>query len=421
MHSSGDLAANNWMYRHVWQDPWVWVAERAAWLDELSVLILLIFGSFAVVRPSWRAGVALCLVATVILQADNPHVLNGGDGWLIILYIYATLTPLNINRTYSEIRSWRIAYLVHLACVYGVSGWLKEWDAWVSGGVGVRGVLEMNDVVRTWIICLATWWDRIAVIPSTAVVIFERSVPVLIMLGVYRPKILTYVALMSIVFHVSTALAMQIGLFPLVGIVAWVPVLVWRTEKYPSTDCSKTPLSMRAVVLLRTGALFGVTLGLVVSAAGQLRVINVPPAVQNLISYARLGQGWGMFSPVPRGTALWVSVYGMQESEQPVWGCSSIPNGAEEAFHSLRQRKMWYGAADRSNRHSDAIRRVALMSCNIHKSQVGPVQIQIWESGTDNEGNRWVHRIGVYEEVIDINNKTDYFNIDGKSWQSPKF
>ncbi|GAB5496029.1 MAG: hypothetical protein Phyf2KO_11090 [Phycisphaerales bacterium] len=245
--------------------------------------------------------------------------------------------------------------------------------------------------------------------------------PVLILLGMYRPKILTYVAIMAIVFHVSTALVMQIGLFPLVGIVAWVPVLVWRSENSPSTDCTKTPLSIRVVNILRTVVLFGITVGLVVSAAGQLRVINVPPAVHDSISYARLGQGWGMFSPVPRGTALWVSVYGMQESEQPVWGCSSVPNGAEEAFHSLRQRKMWYGAADRLNAHSDAIRRIALMSCNIHKSHVGPVQVQIWESGPDKEGGRWVHRICVYEEVIDIYSKADNIIINGKNWKTPKY
>ena len=177
----------------------------------------------------------LLWVFTISLHNRNYMINQGGDIFLRLLIFWSIFLPVGKKfsadaklaespTAKSEFSLASVALILQIFIVYFFSSLLKMPDPSWKNGTGLYYALasdQLNTVLGAKL-AHVTWFTRAG---SYFTVWFELLGPMFIFFpfksGIVRS--LTCAAFMA--FHLSTALFLQIGIFPLIGCVAWLALL----------------------------------------------------------------------------------------------------------------------------------------------------------------------------------------------------
>lgn len=302
--------------------------DSTAWSGTVLALEGLAGAALAI---GWHTRIATIVgwVAVVsIIRRGSPAV-NSGDVWLACQMFWAMFLPLGARWSLDSLRQPTLApgmepptavssvataaLVLQLVAVYLGAGLSKCNADWLSGNA-MTVALSVHDHGTLLGMMLASdaWWTR----PLQWLVIGgEVLLPVLLLIAP-TPRVRVGLVAVFTIFHIGTAITMTIGLFPIVGIVAWLPLLpreVWGSAAATDDD--------RVLTLGKPATWVCATAGTIAALAF---VIKLPPwrseqlplPLAVAINLTALQQEWAMFGGVP-------------PREQWVYGRAVLADGSE--------------------------------------------------------------------------------------------
>jgi hypothetical protein len=203
------------------------------------------------------------------------------------------------------------ALVLQLVAVYLGAGLAKCNADWFTGSALVHA-LSVHDHGTPLGMMLASvsWLTR----PLQWLVIAGEVGLPLVLLAVPTPRVRITLVAISMVFHLAIWLGMTVGLFPAIGIVAWLPLL--PREAWPSAGAHE---ERRVVTLGRPATWACGTAGVIAGLAFAFQVLSqgrMPVPLAMAVNLTSLHQEWAMFGGVP-------------SREQWVYGRAILADGSE--------------------------------------------------------------------------------------------
>lgn len=303
----------------------------------------------------WRARAAAVgsLILLVSLHNRNGQVFYGFDLMLRVSLLWACFLPLAERWSLSAARSGAnsspstptavlspatVALTLQMVVLYVCSGIQKlQDDSWHSLDAVWFGLTTDHHAtsIARWLAAPSLYEVTRAL--SLLVLVLELAVPLLLFVPSRRARLVVVAAFA--LFHVGTAALFHLGLFPLVGIVAWLPFLPQSKEVARTNDVRVDGRRSTAALV---GALFVVVLAANIESVSERRFM--PRALQQVVNIARLEQNWNMFERVmsdgwfiARATRHDGSTIDLLKKGAPV--TLEKPDDVAGTFSSMRWRK----------------------------------------------------------------------------------
>lgn len=302
--------------------------DSTAWSGTVLALEGIAGVALAVGWHTQLATVAGWVAVVSIVRRGSPAE-NSGDVWLACQMFWAMFLPLGAWWSLDSLRRPRlapgtepptavssvatVAIVLQIVAVYLGAGLSKCNADWLSGNA-MTVALSVHDHGTTLGMMLPrdAWWIR----PMQWLVIAgEVALPLLL---VMKPTPRVRIGLVAVftLFHIGTAITMTIGLFPAVGIVAWLPLLpreVWSSSVATRDD--------RVLTLGAPATWIGGIAGTTAAMAFLLSLSpwhsdRLPLPLAIMINLTSLQQRWAMFGGVP-------------PREQWVYGRAVLADGSE--------------------------------------------------------------------------------------------
>jgi hypothetical protein len=272
-------------------------------------VIAAVAASFLLVGVGARLAAALSWLLLVSLQARNPLVLHFGDTLLRVLLFWAMFLPLERGGETPRRSVAAAALKLQVAFVYWFAAAWKTGDDWWQG-TAVYYALSYGFVVRPfgrWLLGMPS-----LIAPLTyGTLIVEALGPFLLLVPERRWRVRAAAVATFVAMHVLFGLTMDLGTFPLAGIVGMLPFIPERMWG-PDTAPAAAPTRRRIDRVL--GQLVPVPFLLLVTyynVAGLPWTHAPRPSwVASLTSAAHLEQRWAMFAPGPSRDDGWFVVAG---------------------------------------------------------------------------------------------------------------
>lgn len=291
---------------------------------ELAPLWLaLLFLSGVALAAGWftRAAVVVGWLTSVSLQSRNPLVLYGSDfvlrtelWWAFFLPI-ASVASLDrrAGRSPAPPRTWltpaTFAYTVQIAVLYFATYVLKTGRTWHDGTAGWYAV--QIDAWTGPVGVALREWPTLLKAGTYVTLTIEAIGPWLLFL----PWRTAYARLLVIAcyfcFHLGLELALQIGWFPWVSMICWLPLIpaeLWDRTPWQITPSEAPPASWLSR-LADAATVASLTLvcwwNLATWMPDQL---SVPQPLRRWALNLRLDQKWDMYAPNPAQTDGWFVV-----------------------------------------------------------------------------------------------------------------
>ena len=287
-----------------------------------------------------------------VIRRTSPAV-NAGDIWLACQMFWSMFLPLGARWSVDAWRSGSrerapqpagavrsvasAALVLQLAAVYLGAGLAKCNADWFAGDALVHAlsVHDHGTVVGMALGSLA-WLTRPL---QWGVLLVEIGLP-LILLAVPRAVVRGTIVALFIAFHASIWLAMTVGLFAAIGIVAWLPLIPTAAWTRGRAEAAPAPVGLGRTASWACG-LAGLVAG--ASFIHQVTPLGrrpLPRPVVAAINLCCLPQEWAMFGGVP-AQEQWVYGRGLLadgslvdllrggrplEDERPAGGFTTLPH-----------------------------------------------------------------------------------------------
>jgi hypothetical protein len=254
----------------------------------------------------------------VSLQARNPAVSYGADAMTRDLMFFSLFLPLSARLS---VDAWRrgdrhpdefrglpaVALILQAASIYVFTGVMKimdpSWQRLEAVYFAFAGEQHATPI-GTW---LSTKIPLMRLLASLTLVV-EMFVPFLLLLSWRRALWRAVVCVFLGGFHVGCFLALNVGLFPAIGVLLWVALLPAPFWDALSTrlQLAVRPGVMRSSSLPVAGATVVLSaMVLTLNLNSVLEPIRLPPALGALSRLLRIDQRWSMFiSPLRDGWLL---------------------------------------------------------------------------------------------------------------------
>jgi hypothetical protein len=296
--------------RSVWLSLHYWTGAHPLAQAALFAATAIAAAALALGRFTWLANLA-CWYLVSSVQVRNPLVYIGGDAILRVLLFWGLFLPLgarlslDAGRTGGRSRPDLLvsgasaALLLQVAFIYWVTGLRKSGPLWWSGQAVAYalGADEWATPIGIWLrgqSALLVWLDYLTLGIELAGP-FLAFVP-----GLGAAPRLAAVALFWC-FHGGLALCMNIGLFPLFAIVAWLPFLPGQLFRAHGSDPPTAAVPRARVPSI---AALLVLLYVVVFLGEEISGTRVIPRPLRAVGKVlRLEQSWAMFAPDPPRTS----------------------------------------------------------------------------------------------------------------------
>jgi hypothetical protein len=297
--------------RGVYLSAHYWASAHPGWQGALFAFTA---GCAIALLVGWRTRwmTLLCWYLVASLQVRQPLVYIGGDSILRLLLFWGLFLPLSARfsvdaaqgrvrpRPDSFVSGGTVALLLQVCVIYWATGIRKTGDLWWNGQAIFYALHA-----EAWVTPLGVWLreQRSVIEPMTYGVLgFELLGPFLAFVPVYTGAFRLLTIGMFWAFHLGLAATMNIGLFPLFSMVAWLPFLpaqawAWLGESantgvtedhsWRSRVASAIPIILIAYVAVQVGE--------------RARILpRVLPAEAHAVATAlRIQQTWNMFAPDP--------------------------------------------------------------------------------------------------------------------------
>jgi hypothetical protein len=251
------------------------------------------------------------------LHMRLPVVLNAGDTMLRVLLFWSMFLPLGATWSLDVRRRARptpsvvatpatAAFVFQLAMVYWFAGLAKWNDEWLRGDA-LAQVFSFQFYSRPLSRYLLEF-PGLTLWLSRGVVCLELLGPCLLFVPWATAQVRVVVIVAFILFHLGIAATITVGLFPWVGVAAWLALLpteVWRRK----SEERELMVSCVGGKLATTG--FGAAIALVlywnvVTLTGVRRPSGFHAVVNRVASVTMLRQSWNVFATPSRFDAKFV-------------------------------------------------------------------------------------------------------------------
>lgn len=301
------------------------------WLQLLLFAVAIVSGVALAVGYHTRIATGASFALLLSLHARNPYVLAGGDALLQHLTFWSLLLPLGSRWSVDASRRGRsrervvsvasAAVLIQVLLVYGVNALLKfRGDLWLSGDAVavILGLDRFTALLGPLLLELpfaleAANWAWLGLLAASPLLVLSTGRTRITLVGAFATM------------HSGMLLTMDLGIFPLVSILALIPFLpspVWsRLERGGAANRLRSALSPRLTRLRErspdgeTGAPRGrwpdrlarpiaavALAGIVLFNATALGFVPVPPPADDTLSGEYADARWTMFAPHPPTT-----------------------------------------------------------------------------------------------------------------------
>lgn len=263
-----------------------------------------------------RVSLLVSWVLNISIQTRNPLVLYGGDIVLREILFWSLFLPLGARWSLDArlgrgggaraLSMGTAAYLAQIALIYITTVMLKSGDDW-RDGTAVWYALQIDHFTSPLGRELLAF-PRLLALLTHAVFWFEAIGPWLLL--VPRWWVRAPVVLGMIAMHLGFEMFMEIGLFPWISALSWIPLLpaaVWDRLRLPrlagpTLGLGRPAQGLAALTLLyvcwwNLGSVYPKTLG-------------VPGVWRAPARAVRLDQYWDMFAPEPLKDDGWFVAVG---------------------------------------------------------------------------------------------------------------
>ncbi len=360
------------------------MSSGAAWFQAVLFLMTAVSGACLALGYRTRVVAVASWVLLVSIQHRNPVILQGGDVLFRILVLFAMVLPVS-NVWSVDARSKRaepirpslllFAYVAQIASVYIVTGMAKYKNVEWRDGLGLAYSLWLQQYT-TWV------GDLMGTLPisvlqalSTGTLAVEMVVPLFLFLPWRVPEIRNICIAVMMLFHLIILLTLKVGLFTLISVVGWLPLLTagfWEAiaAKVRGAGLGKllaAPAAAGAQAVPRwqragtqaVGGLFLVFL-VVWNSANMFTGLKSslrPPWLTHVAFFFGIDQSWEMFSrpitsdgwfmiPAVRADGTTVDLFSGEEYTGP-----RRPDSISASFPGDRWRKYWRNLLSADRQH----------------------------------------------------------------------
>lgn len=283
------------------------------WWATTVVAMLVVSG--LTLALGWRTRLSgfVAWVVLTSLQARNPHILFAGDVVLRLMLFWAMFLPVGHlgsvdaaqGRTphsppVTVLSAASVGYTLQIALLYWVTGVLKDGKPWRDGTALYHALSAdqfaepLGQWARTqpWVFMPLTWFTYV----------IEVAAPVLLAIPLSFGPVRTLVVAIYMGLHVGIELFMDIGLFPTISVVCWLPLVpgwLWDRLRWPLADGKGVPWQWwtwlwQWVATWAVLMMLWWNLGSVWPEPFAVRGWSRRAAI-----FVRLDQYWDMFAPKP--------------------------------------------------------------------------------------------------------------------------
>jgi hypothetical protein len=344
------------------QQHWWWSIHTLHPALPLEIVLFLIAGLFALsllVGYRTRTVSVVCWLLLISLQNRNTLVLTGGDTMLRVLAFWAMFLPLgvrwSVDRALDKTAApmpqrifsvGTVALIAQLAMVYLFGALYKTGPTWHTDYTAIYYALSIGQFATPLAKSLLHYPDLLKTLTFVSWHL-EFLAPILIVVSAFSGRLRTAIVLVYMCFHVSLGLCLELGLFPIIGALAWVILLpdwfwrrffrlsarlplsqppafvaaltaqaaAWGMRLHPQSVSVRTP---RVVQLL-------VAFFLVYVVCWNIRITDFNrhahwfPTTWNWIGeVVRLDQSWELFAPDPMQSQGWIVVEAVLKDQEVV-------------------------------------------------------------------------------------------------------
>lgn len=293
-----------------------------------------------------RLATTVCCLMAISLQTRNFALLNGGDVWMRLVLFWAIFLPWGDRWSVDEYHAREpvapsntvcsvatFALVQQVFTVYFLAGLFKTSDSWHRTGDAIYLALNMTE-----------WNSRLGVVllffpnllKALTLIIYWLEIlgPFLLIVPVAIGPLRTLAVTLFFVFHAGLFLAMELGVFPFVGmatLLGLLPGWAWRNTPLGTVERSLDRLSragafiqlasrLRPGLARSAGPALGTSLALLALTlfSGWWNLASfaktrfaLPPALQTLGHVVRVDQYWGLFAPSPPSRHGWLVIEGV--------------------------------------------------------------------------------------------------------------
>jgi hypothetical protein len=285
-----------------------WQGQALLFAVNAVLALLLLVG----IRPRVMAG--LCFVFMASLHSRNPMLVTGADTLLRMLLFWSMFVPLRREEGATVASVGTAAYMLQLCFMYWFSLLLKTGPAWIEDFSAIEQALQFEHYTKPAGFALLGWPSLLAPL-TVAVLVLEAIGPVLVFIPWRSDVWRTLAVAVFCSFHLGIALTLELGLFPWICILAWIPLLpeslatrlrvVAWSRGATRPDTYRLARATRVLVL----ALLAYVL------AWNIRTLDVersqkdfPNAISWLGRALHIDQHWALFTPEPPDDIGWFVV-----------------------------------------------------------------------------------------------------------------
>ena len=329
------------------QQHWWWTIHTLHPALPLEIVLFVVAGLFALsllVGYRTRTVSVACWALLISLQNRNTMVLTGGDTMLRALAFWAMFLPLglcwSVDRALDKTdapmpeRVFSVgsaALIVQLGIVYLFGALLKTGPTWRTDYTAIYYALSIDQFTTPLAKILLHYPDILKPLTFFAWHL-ELLAPFLILTSAFSQSLRVAVVLTYMGFHIALGLCLELGLFPIIGALAWTvllpdtfwqrlfraaarlkpPVFVaaltaraaaWRLRPQSLGTRTPWPLQVLAVFLLIYVVCWNIR------STNFSRHVRWFPVTWNWIGeVVRLDQSWELFAPDPMMSHGWLVV-----------------------------------------------------------------------------------------------------------------
>jgi hypothetical protein len=336
--------------------PWTWslyyLGNAGAFTAAMFAISALAAGALVL---GWHTRLAIVIswVLLLSLQNRNALVLNGGDVLLRLLLFWGLFLPLgarwSLDAKRASVRNAVVvsiptaALLLQVALVYVFNALYKTSESWRLAGTAIEESLRLETYVTAWGRSLLAAPDLLR-LGTHAVWWLELLGPVLPFIP-WRNAGFRIVAVMLFMgFHLALFCCLRIGLFPLIGVAAWLPFLpsaFWDRFRRNTVPAVSTQPAWLQIV---AGLAFALVLTWNIAGYRREKLPSwLNPAVSAAVNTLRLDQKWTLFAPPLKREGWDVAVLECDENEYDAFTGAEIdwwrPASLADRYRSVNWRK----------------------------------------------------------------------------------
>ncbi len=309
----------------------------------VAVLLLMALAG-AAMAVGWRTRWAsvLAWVLLVSIHARNPLMLYGGDALLRLMLFWSCFVPTNrvlsmdalAGRTplmpaLTALSPGSVGYVLQIAGLYVVTGLLKSGKPWQDGSA-LYWALSLDQFVdpagvwvreRPWVyepLTHGSWW-------------LEVYGPLFLFVPIFFGPVRTLVVAAFVALHVGIEITMDLGVFPAMSVLCWVPLLpgwFWERTRWPMAS-GKSELDLWWSRMWQSLAAFGVVMTVWWNVGAVAPAWGPRPPLRKYGMMLRLDQYWDMFAPKPATRDGWYVFAGRTADDRVI---DLFRDGAERTW-----------------------------------------------------------------------------------------